>query len=149
MTHKAVRSEFDARLIEAGGSLSTFIVLRSAEEAAGEEGCSQRELAERMGIEGPTLVRHLDRLEREGLIERRRDRADRRITRISMTPAGEALLADLARTSAAADNDIRVVLGTETYDVVMGALIALQADMAVRLAERKTAERRIDAGATR
>src|SRR2546421_1762258 len=91
---KALRAEYDARLAGAGGSLSTWIVLRLAEESvleskepAAEWGLSQRELAERMDIEGPMLVRHLDRLEKEGLIERRRDPRDRRVARNTLTPA--------------------------------------------------------------
>src|SRR2546423_13052815 len=99
-TAKASRAEFAARLADAGGSLSTWIVLRLAEESvleseepAAECGLSQRELAERMDIEGPTLVRHLDRLEKEGLIERRRDPHDRRGARITRTPARRPLLA--------------------------------------------------------
>ena len=87
-TAKATRAEFDTRLGEAGGSLTTFIVLRLASEAPGGLELSQRQLADRMGVEAPTMVRHLDRLEREGLIERRRDARDRRVTRITVTPAG-------------------------------------------------------------
>ena len=35
VTAKATRAEFDARLAEVGGSLTTFIVLRLASEAPG------------------------------------------------------------------------------------------------------------------
>src|SRR5437762_1148271 len=72
MAAKATRAEFDARLAEVGGSLTAFIVLRLADEAPGGLELSQRQLAERMGVEAPTMVRHLDRLEKECLIERRR-----------------------------------------------------------------------------
>ena len=42
------------------------------------DGISQRELSERIGIEGPTLVGLLDRLAKDGYIERRESRDDRR-----------------------------------------------------------------------
>src|SRR5437879_11566643 len=77
MTAKATRAEFDARLAEVGGSLTAFVVLRLADEAPGGLELYQGQLAERMGVEAPTMVRHLDRLEKEGLIERRRDIRDR------------------------------------------------------------------------
>ena len=48
-------------------------------EAASAEGASQRELAGLMRIEPPTLVRHLDKLTEEGLVERRPDTRDRRV----------------------------------------------------------------------
>ncbi|MGA1802929.1 MarR family winged helix-turn-helix transcriptional regulator [Rhizobium sp. HT1-10] len=45
-------------------------------------------LAERVGVEGPTLVRVLDGLESDGLICRVPDSSDRRIKLVEMTPAG-------------------------------------------------------------
>jgi MarR family transcriptional regulator for hemolysin len=45
---------------------------------------TQRELAERVGIEGPTFARMLDRLEEEGLVERRASQSDRRTKTIAL-----------------------------------------------------------------
>jgi MarR family transcriptional regulator for hemolysin len=50
---------------------------------------TQRELAECVGIEEPTLVRMLHRLEQEGLVERRPSQADRRTKTIVLTKAAE------------------------------------------------------------
>jgi MarR family transcriptional regulator for hemolysin len=50
---------------------------------------TQRELAECVGIEEPTLVRMLHRLEQEGLVERRASLADRRTKTIVLTKAAE------------------------------------------------------------
>src|SRR5258708_20256615 len=86
LTAKATRAEFDHRLGEVGGSLTAFVVLRLAAEAPGGLELSQRQLAERMGVEGPTMVRHLYRLEGEGLIQPNRDPRHRRRTRITVTP---------------------------------------------------------------
>jgi MarR family transcriptional regulator, transcriptional regulator for hemolysin len=47
---------------------------------------SQVELADRMGIEPPTLVRILDRMERDGLLIREACEHDRRIKRIRVLP---------------------------------------------------------------
>jgi MarR family transcriptional regulator for hemolysin len=135
---KATRAEFDARLGEVEGSLTAFVVLRLADEAPGGLALSQRQLAERMGIEGPTLVRHLDRLEKEGLIERRRDTRDRRVTRITVTPAGSRRLGALRKVAEAMDAEILTLLGQETYDVLARALDRLQAHMTRLAGERKS-----------
>lgn len=47
-----------------------------------QPGMSQVELARAMGIEGPSLVRLLDGLERLGLLVRKGDPADRRVNRV-------------------------------------------------------------------
>lgn len=147
MTAKATRTELDARLAEVGGSLSMYLVLRHATEAAarrpagfpGAAGAelSQRELAEHMGIEGPTMVRHLDRLEGEGLIERRRDPRDRRVTRITVTQAGARVLADLEAVTTAMDTEIGALLGREEYRAAFDTLARLQGHMLALAAERK------------
>ena len=61
------------------------------------DGVTQSELAERMGIEGPTLVRMLNKLEQEGLVERRSTPHDRRAKTILMKPAAEEALASIAK----------------------------------------------------
>ena len=51
---------------------------------------AQRELADAVGIEGPTLTHHLNRMESEGLVTRTRDPENRRVHRVELTDAGEA-----------------------------------------------------------
>lgn len=52
------------------------------------EGLTQRDLASRMAIENPTLVRLLDNLENQGLVERRACEEDRRARRLFLTEQG-------------------------------------------------------------
>ena len=52
------------------------------------EGLTQRDLASRMAIENPTLVRLLDNLESQGLVQRRACEEDRRARRLFLTPQG-------------------------------------------------------------
>jgi MarR family transcriptional regulator, transcriptional regulator for hemolysin len=52
----------------------------------------QSQLARMLSIEGPTMVRMLEVLENDGLIERKTDPADGRQTRNRITRAGEAAL---------------------------------------------------------
>lgn len=52
------------------------------------DGVRQGVLAERLGIEAPSLVRSLDQLVDGGFIERREDPLDRRARTLHVTPAG-------------------------------------------------------------
>src|SRR5437879_935421 len=115
MAAKATRAEFDARLGEVGGSLAAFVVLRLADEAPGGLELSQGQLAERMGVEAPTMVRHLDRLEKEGLIERRQDIRDR-----EASPSGEPGAGTIVTLTADGDlAQLAFLLGREVQGVAL------------------------------
>ncbi len=58
-------------------------------------GLIQSELAERMGIQGPTLVRLLDALEAQGLVRRLSVPEDRRAKRVIIKPAGKEMVREV------------------------------------------------------
>ncbi len=53
------------------------------------DGIRQNQLADELGVEGPSLVRLLDRLVETGLVERREDLADRRAKIVRLTEEGQ------------------------------------------------------------
>jgi DNA-binding MarR family transcriptional regulator len=53
------------------------------------------ELAEALGLDRTTVTRHLDELERRGLVDRRPDERDRRAMRISLTAKAAGHLDDV------------------------------------------------------
>ena len=55
----------------------------------------QVDIARRLRIEGPTLTRMLDTLEKDGLVERLADPADRRTKLLKVTRKGERALEDI------------------------------------------------------
>ncbi|MEJ2130349.1 MAG: MarR family transcriptional regulator [Gammaproteobacteria bacterium] len=85
----------DRRLKPQGVTQGTWVVL--AYLARGGNGMAQKDLAKFIGIEGPTLVGHLDRLEKQGLVERRADDKDRRSRTIHLTPAAQPLWSKISR----------------------------------------------------
>jgi MarR family transcriptional regulator for hemolysin len=89
MTGKVVREHFDAALGDIGSSLNTYVVLKVA---ALHPGMSQRELAGALGIEGPTMTHHLDRMSADGLLQRIPRPGDRRAYCVQLTPEGRAHL---------------------------------------------------------
>jgi MarR family transcriptional regulator for hemolysin len=88
LTGKAIREYFEEALGQENASLATWIVMYGIENGAS---ASQRDLAKSLRIEGATLTRHLDRMERDGLIVRTRDEADRRQIRAELTAEGKEL----------------------------------------------------------
>lgn len=86
-TAKAVSRAFDEALGEVGGTLPTWLILVSLK---GQQHGAQRDIAAAVGVEGPTLTHHLNRLEDQGLVRRSRDPDNRRVHRVVLTEAGEA-----------------------------------------------------------
>lgn len=58
----------------------------------------QNDLANEVGIEGPSLVRLIDLLETEGLVARREDPTDRRAKMVHLTALGEKRASELEGT---------------------------------------------------
>ena len=56
---------------------------------------AQVDIARRLKIEGPTMTRMLDTLEKDGLVERLTDPADRRTKQLRLTPEGKDALAEI------------------------------------------------------
>ena len=105
---KVVSRAFDDVLTDAGGSLPTWLILVTVKSRAHG---NQRNLAEAVGIEGPTLTHHLNRMEREGLVTRRRDPNNRRVHLVELTETGDALFFHLLDTVIAFDDHLRRGLG--------------------------------------
>ena len=123
MAHRAVASVLDRRLSVHGASLWNWVLLR---EASAASGASQRELAERVGVEPPSLVPQLDRFVDEGYVERRRDEVDRRIVRVTVTPAGTARLAELHEVARAMDTELRSLMTERELAVMDKALTTIR-----------------------
>ena len=119
LTHRTVHEELDRRLSQHGASLWNWVLLK---EAAHAEGASQRELAQHMGIEPPTLVRQLDKLAHDGLVERRPDPDDRRVVRVVVTPAGLERLQELHAVVHELDVELRGILTKRDVEVLSRAL---------------------------
>jgi DNA-binding MarR family transcriptional regulator len=67
---------------------------------------AQQTLVERMCVDATNLVAVLNSLEDAGLIERRRDRSDRRRAIVALTAPGEQVLAEIDRAFRQVDDEI-------------------------------------------
>jgi len=100
----AWRTALDRRLRPLGYSRSRWMVLLHISR---NDAISLGELAERLGIEAPTLVRLVDRMETDGLISRRASETDRRVKHLHLSPAGRK---EVERIKACAANLRREIL---------------------------------------
>lgn len=87
------RQALDRRFRPIGLSQATWRALFHLERRG--DPLPQHELADSMGIEGPTLVRLLDTLQRSGLVERQESPGDRRAKLVSLTPRARTLLVEI------------------------------------------------------
>jgi MarR family transcriptional regulator, transcriptional regulator for hemolysin len=101
---RIVRRAFDEALAEAGGSLPVWLVLLNLKIRRPP---NQRELAEAVGVREATLTHHLNFMDSEGLITRRRDTTNRRIHVVELTGAGEEMFLRLRKAAVEFDRRLR------------------------------------------
>jgi MarR family transcriptional regulator for hemolysin len=89
---RILRNYIDQRAKERGTTRAQWVVLFRLRT---QEGLSQVDLAEVLELQPISLVRLLDRLVEQGLLERRHDPRDRRANRLFLTEAGRRLVDDL------------------------------------------------------
>ncbi|MDX6215958.1 MAG: MarR family transcriptional regulator, transcriptional regulator for hemolysin, partial [Frankiales bacterium] len=106
-----------------GGSLPTWLILLSVKS---ERHGTQREIAQAVGIEGPTLTHHLHRLESAGLITRTRGPDNRRVQRVELTEAGDAAFFQMLTGVQAFDRRLRAGLRQPELTVLEGLLARLR-----------------------
>ena len=89
------RLALDKRLKHLGVGQSGWMTI--AMIAKSGELLSQRALADLVGVEGPSMVSMLDRLERDGLVTRAASPTDRRVKLVQLTDAGKTIYAEVLK----------------------------------------------------
>lgn len=115
---------FDDALADAGGSLPSWLIMISIKT---RRLGNQRELADAVGIRGATLTHHLNALENDGLVSRRRDPGNRRIQHVELTDDGEEAFHRMRRAAVTFDRRLRRDLADEditTFTKVLNQLHA-------------------------
>lgn len=123
-TARSVSRAFDDELALAGGSVPRWLVLISLKSQPVR---NQRELAEAVGIREATLTHHLNSMDEEGLITRRRDPANRRVHLVELTEAGEAAFQRMRGAATAFDQRLRSGLSGDEVsqlETLLGRLAA-------------------------
>lgn len=106
--HRLLRAKALERLTPVGLDPRDFGIL-SALDAL--QPCSQNQLAARMGISPPAAVTWLEDLETRGLVSRDRNRADRRLYDVRLTPQGAQRLTAARHIASGLERDVAASLG--------------------------------------
>jgi MarR family transcriptional regulator, transcriptional regulator for hemolysin len=133
-TARAVTQAFEQAMAAAGGSVATWQVLLLVRS---HQWGTQTQMAAALGITGPTLTHHLNALEEQGLVRRWRESSNRRVQRVELTDAGEAMFERLRHVAAEHDRRLRSTLSAEEaaaladlLDRLAGAVADLRMDAA-------------------
>ena len=88
-TAKALVHAFDQELRKkvgiTFGQWKIIIIAVNNNNDDNDNGLTQREIADKLGLEGPTLIPIIDKLEKDGFVVRKVDKNDRRNNRIFLT----------------------------------------------------------------
>jgi MarR family transcriptional regulator for hemolysin len=132
---RLIKRGFDRRARQVGLPLTRqqgAVVLYIARN----EGVSQAEVATWLGVEPIALVRMLDKLHEEGLVERRAHPTDRRVRTLWLTAAAQPVVAQILAINQAIRDEAFAGLPLEARDAMLDLLghikenLALQEEMA-------------------
>lgn len=130
LVSRRYRKEMDAIFSENGLSDATSLPLRYL--ARQNHPLRQKDLAERLAIEGPTLVRSLDTLVAKGLVRRSEDPDDRRAKLVSATKAGRAFLAEISERFAGLRSQLFEGISEGDINATLRLLNRLEQNIAAR-----------------
>lgn len=89
---RLTRTKFDQRARSWGMTRAQCVILKWLHH---QPGLSQTELASLIEVEPITVARLIDRLEANGLVQRRPDPSDRRMHRLHLMPAADPILTEI------------------------------------------------------
>jgi MarR family transcriptional regulator, transcriptional regulator for hemolysin len=121
---RAWRQAIDRRLKYLGVSQASWMTIAVAAKAP--EPLSQSELADRLAVEGATMVAMVDRLVKAGLVKREPSILDRRIKRVVVTDAGYRLFDTVKTEAAAVRKELLAKLDPKKLEAATDVLEALQ-----------------------
>lgn len=123
---RLMRRRFDERARQLGATRAQW---RTLTMLSRNEGLNQGALAELLEVEPITLCRMIDRLEESGLVERRRDPADRRAWRLFLTDKSKPMLDELRATADAMFDQVLVGMNAPARDALNDSLNLIRANL--------------------
>jgi len=124
------RREIDSTLQSQGLSQTMVMPLIVLNRAAGP--VRQGLIADEIGVEGPSLVRVIDALERDGLISRVCDLSDRRVKMVALTAAGKDKAAEIEIILADIRNELTADIDPENLATTLDVMQQLLDKLAQR-----------------
>ena len=91
-----------------------------------QDGIAQNVLAQALHITPPTATNTLQRMERDGWIERRRDATDQRVVRVYLTAKASALREEVRASFRDLDQELTSMLTEKECGILMGSLLKVR-----------------------
>ena len=123
-TARAWRQAVDRRLKYLGVSQASWMTIAVAAKAPTP--LSQSELADRLAVEGATMVAMIDRLVKAGLVVREPSTTDRRVKRVIITDSGQRLYDTVKAEAIAVSKDMLANIDAGKLEAATEVLEALQ-----------------------
>lgn len=123
-TARAWRNLLDKRLRPLGLSQAKWMVLLFL--ARHGDGLTQKRLSECLGVEGPSLVGTLDRMEADGWVERRVSDEDRRAKTIHRSEKAMELTREIKQVAATLRGELLSDIPADEIDQVMSLLTRIK-----------------------
>ncbi|MFD2650779.1 MarR family winged helix-turn-helix transcriptional regulator [Brucella rhizosphaerae] len=130
---RKMRNLFDSRVRERGLTLARARVLLLLAE---QRDWNQRELADALEIEHPSVVRLLDGLEKQGLIYRAAVEGDRRAKRIELTDEAQAQARQLQEITQAIRGELLQRIDPKALETALTVLQEISHNVETALAEK-------------
>jgi MarR family transcriptional regulator for hemolysin len=126
-TSRSWRQAVDRKLKYLGVSQASWMTIAMAAKARSP--LSQSELADKLGVEGATMVAMIDRLVKAGLVLREASTTDRRVKHVVLTPAGLKIYEKVKTEAAALRRDLlsnvdqkKLLIATELLEGLQGII---------------------------
>ena len=126
-TSRSWRQAVDRKLKYLGVSQASWMTIAIAAKARSP--LSQSELADKLGVEGATMVAMIDRLVKAGLVNREGSTTDRRVKRVVLTAAGMKVYEKVKAEAVALRRDLlantdqkKLLLATELLEGLQGII---------------------------
>jgi len=128
-TARRARSAFDAEMGRRGLSGAA---LRTLARLLRDDGQTQAELSRSMDVSRVAMGEMIDRLERDGWVERRHDQQDRRVWRIFVTSTARERVPEFRAMAAGLEERCFAGLSPEEVSALFGLLLRLR-DSLIRI----------------
>jgi MarR family transcriptional regulator for hemolysin len=126
-TSRSWRQAVDRKLKYLGVSQASWMTIAMAAKARSP--LSQSELADKLAVEGATMVAMIDRLVKAGLVNREASTTDRRVKRVVLTAAGMKIYEKVKAEAAALRKDLlahtdqkKLLIATELLESLQGII---------------------------
>ncbi|MBO9574887.1 MAG: winged helix-turn-helix transcriptional regulator [Sphingobium sp.] len=117
---RQLRNQLVVRIVQAfdrfdlrSGSFSTMALI------AANPGCAQSDISRETGLDKSVVVALVDELEQRGLASRARSQDDRRRNILTLTPAGEAILAEMTAVVQDVERPIREAMTEDELETMI------------------------------